>query len=59
MPVEIQDIEVIAQPSAQSGQAATTGGHHERPSGQHPELQLELERAAQVRRSRDVRLRAD
>jgi hypothetical protein len=59
MPVEIQDIEVVAQPPAPSGQAAASGAHGEQPSGQHPELQLEIERAARVRRSRDVRLRAD
>jgi hypothetical protein len=58
MPVEIQDIEVVAQPPP-SGQAAVSGAHREQPSGQHPELQLEIERAARVRRSRDLRLRAD
>jgi hypothetical protein len=57
MPVEIQDVEVIAQPPSQAGQSPA---QPPAPSNApHPELELELERAARIRRSRDLRLHAD
>ena len=59
MAVEIQEVEVIPSapappavaPAAQPGPAAS--------APPAPELELHLERAARLRRSRDLRLHAD
>jgi hypothetical protein len=59
MPVEIQDVEVIAQSPSQPGPSSVQIPPSPPSTVLHPELQLEMERAAWIRRSRDLRLHAD
>jgi hypothetical protein len=57
--VQIQELEVVP---AAPGPATTPGGQQPQaqpPAAAHPELELKLERAARLRRSRDLRLQAD
>ncbi len=54
MPVQIQDVEVVAQPPSQAGPGTAQPQQQQPASAPHPELQLEVERAARMRRSRDL-----
>ena len=57
MAVEIQEVEVVPAPTSPS--AASGSNSTKPPTVLSPEVELELERAARLRHSRDLRLHAD
>ncbi|HUA45444.1 MAG TPA: hypothetical protein VMA77_09475 [Solirubrobacteraceae bacterium] len=60
MAVSIQELEVVPPAPSQGGPASNQPQHGQSGSAApKPELERQLERAARLRRSRDLRLEAD